>query len=73
MSQQQRPNESKPTPKDGASNASHKQDKSNEIIQKSQHSSQDSQQKRNAHTNSASAGTGDDSEDIRERSRNSPA
>ena len=73
MSQQQ-PNESKPSEKGGAGNASQKQDKSNEIIQKSgnqsgqqsgQHSGQDSQQKRDAHSNSAAAGSEKDSEDTR--------
>jgi hypothetical protein len=70
MSQQQ-PNESKPSQKGGAGNASQKQDKSNEIIQKSgnqsgQQSGQDLQQKRDAHSNSASAGSDDDSADTRD-------
>ena len=63
MSQQQ-PNDPKPDPAE-------------EIIHKSgdlsgQQASQDSQQRRDAHSNSAAAGSEAEYEDSRERSRNSP-
>lgn len=80
MSEQQ-PNESKPSHKGGAGHSSQKPDQTNEIIHKSgnqsgqqagQQSSQEAQRRRDAHTNSAAAGRGDEPEDIRERSGNSP-
>ena len=60
MSEQQH-SESK-TPSKSGDNSSQKPDKANEIIRKS---GQDAQQRRDAHSNSASAGSGDESEDMR--------